>query len=189
MVDVGRLGACGDEVPRVVLQHRRCGATLERWRQAGVDRTQHPISLRVSPCGPSSTRSAPTRGRRLVKRAQELFAEGCPKTSKPPRQSRRDKGTKRSSTTKASAEIGWLARRRNIVTAATTKLPKTHNLVGAGHVGAALPGTQNVVGGRACGSRQVAAGSWARAAEVLGQSAARTTTATGRGGLPGQLIA
>ena len=34
-VDVGLLAACGDEVPRVVLQHRRCGATLQRWRQAG----------------------------------------------------------------------------------------------------------------------------------------------------------
>ena len=34
-VDVGRLAACGDEVPRVVLQHRRCGATFQRWRQVG----------------------------------------------------------------------------------------------------------------------------------------------------------
>ena len=50
-----------------------------------------------------------------------------------------------SSTTKASTDIGWLAKRRNIVTAAT-KLPSTHNLAGAGHVGAALPGAHNIVG-------------------------------------------
>ena len=35
--------------------------------------------------------------------------------------------------------------------------------------------------------RTAFAGSWARAAEVLGQAAAQTT-ATGSGGLPGQLI-
>ena len=81
----------------------------------------------------------------VVKRAQELFAVGCPKTRKPPRLSKRDKGAKRSSTTKASAEIGWLARRRSTVMAAT-KLPKTHNLVGAGHVATALPKTHNLVG-------------------------------------------
>ena len=34
-VDVGLLAAYGDEVPRVVLQHRRCGATFQRWRQVG----------------------------------------------------------------------------------------------------------------------------------------------------------
>ena len=126
----------------------------------------------------------------VVRRAQGLFAEGCPRTRNPPRQSRRDKGANMSSTTKASTEIGWLARRRSIVTAAA-KLPMTHvlvgsghmgaalpgtrNLVGAGHVGAALPGAHNLVGGRACRSRRVAAGSWARAAEVLGQASSNTT--------------
>ena len=34
--DVGLLfAACGDEVPRVVLHHRRYVATFQRWRQAG----------------------------------------------------------------------------------------------------------------------------------------------------------
>ena len=42
----------------------------------------------------------------VVRRAQELFASGCPRTRKPPRHSRRDKGTNRLSTTKASIEIG-----------------------------------------------------------------------------------
>ena len=81
----------------------------------------------------------------FVRRAQELFAEGCPRTRNPPRHPRRDKGTKRSSTTKASIDIGWLARRRSIVTVAA-KLPRTHNLVGAGHVGVALLGIHNLVG-------------------------------------------
>ena len=43
----------------------------------------------------------------VVRRAQELFAEGCPRARNPPKQSRRDKGAKRLSTTKASTEIGW----------------------------------------------------------------------------------
>ncbi|MFM7985376.1 MAG: hypothetical protein ACKPKO_39290, partial [Candidatus Fonsibacter sp.] len=72
----------------------------------------------------------------IVRRAQDLFAECCPKTMKPPRQSRRDKGTKTSLTTQASVEIRWLVRRCRIVTVAAT-LPRTHNLVWAGHVGAA----------------------------------------------------
>ena len=122
----------------------------------------------------------------VVRRDQELFAEGCPRTRNPPRHSRRDKGAKKLLTTKASTEIGWPARRRSIVTCAA-KLPRTHNLVGAGHAGAALPRTHDLVGARHVGARQIAAGSWARAAEVLGQAAAKTK-ATGRGGLPGQLL-
>jgi hypothetical protein len=74
----------------------------------------------------------------VVRRAQELFAEGCPRTRNPTRHSRRDKGIMRSSITKANTESGWLARRRSIVTAAT-KLPRTHSLVGAGRV-AEVPG-------------------------------------------------
>ena len=64
-VDVGRLAACGDEVPRGL-------AAPQVWSNVSALETgwaliepQHPRSLRVSPCGPSSTRSAPTRGRRL----------------------------------------------------------------------------------------------------------------------------
>ena len=34
-VDVGLFAACDDEIPRVVLQRRRCGATFQRWRQVG----------------------------------------------------------------------------------------------------------------------------------------------------------
>ncbi len=34
-VDVGLLAACGDEVPRLVLQHLRCGPTFQHWRQVG----------------------------------------------------------------------------------------------------------------------------------------------------------
>ena len=32
---VGLLATCGDEVPRLVLQHRKWRATFQRWRQAG----------------------------------------------------------------------------------------------------------------------------------------------------------
>ena len=95
----------------------------------------------------------------VVSRAQELFAEGCPRTRKLSRNSRRDKGTKRFSRTKTSTEIGWLARRRNMVRAAT-KLPRTHNLVGAGHVnvGVALPRTHDLVGAGHVGAAELPQG-------------------------------
>ena len=95
----------------------------------------------------------------VVSRAQELFAEGCPRTRKLSRNSRRDKGAKRFSRTKTSTEIGWLARRRNMVRAAT-KLPRTHNLVGAGHVnvGVALPRTHDLVGAGHVGAAELPQG-------------------------------
>ena len=88
----------------------------------------------------------------VVRRAQELFAEGCPRTRKLSRNSRRGKGAKRFSRTKTGTEIGWLARRRSIVTVAA-KLPRTHNSAGALHVGAALPRTHDLVGAGRVGGR------------------------------------
>ena len=41
---------------------------------------------------------------------------------------------------------------------AATKWPKTHNLVGAGHVGAALPGTHNFVGAAHVGAAKLPQG-------------------------------
>ena len=95
----------------------------------------------------------------VVSRAQELFAEGCPRTRKLSRSSRRGKGTKRFSRTKTRTEIGWLARRRNMVRAAT-KLPRTHNLVGAGrvNVGVALPRTHDLVGAGHVGAAELPQG-------------------------------
>ena len=86
------------------------------------------------------------------------------------------------------------------------KLPGAHNLVGAGHVGAALPGTHNLVGvwhvGVALpGTHNLVGAGHVEAAELpqgLGreqrkclakqQQQTNQTTATGRGGLPGHLI-
>ena len=73
----------------------------------------------------------------VVRRAQELFAEGCPRTRNPSRHLRRDKGIKRLLETKASTETGWLARRRSTVSVGA-RLPRTHSLVGAGQL-AELP--------------------------------------------------
>ena len=63
------------------------------------------------------------------------------------------------SKTKASTEIGWLRRRRRTVTVAA-KLPRTHNLVGAGHVnvGVALPRTHDLVGAGHVGAAELPQG-------------------------------
>ena len=119
-------------VMRYLVWSRRTASVEQRFSvgdRLGVDRTptsQESLTLRAvfDEVGADERKE-------VVKRAQELFAEGCPKARNPPHQSKRDKGTNMSSKTKASAEIGWLARRRNIVTAAT-KLPKAHELVGPG---------------------------------------------------------
>ena len=86
---------------------------------------------------------------------------------------------------------------------AATKLPKTHNLVGAGrvgaalagahdlvgagHVGAALPGTQNLLGVVCVGAAEFPQGLGREQRKCLAKH--QTNKATGRGGLPGQLIA
>ena len=75
----------------------------------------------------------------------------------PPRRPRRAKGAKRSFTTKASAGFGWLGRMRTIVTAAAN-LPGNHNLVRAGHVGAAVPGTHKLVGAAHVGAAELPQG-------------------------------
>jgi len=41
---------------------------------------------------------------------------------------------------------------------AATKWPRTHNIVGAGHVGAALPGTHNLVGAAHVGAAELPQG-------------------------------
>ena len=125
----------------------------------------------------------------VVSRAQELFAEGCPRTRKLSRNSRRGKGAKRFSRTKTSTEVVWLARRRNMVRVAA-KLPRTHNLVGAGHVnvGVALPRTHDLVGAGHVGAAELPQGLGQEQRKCLAKQQQKQS-ATGRGGLPRQLLA
>ena len=80
------------------------------------------------------------------------------------------------------------------------KLPRTHNLVEAGHVGVALPGTYNLVvaghvGAALPGTHKLVGAAHVGAAELPGERSGSAwpssskQSPTGRGGLPGQLIA
>ena len=73
---------------------------------------------------------------------------------------------------------------------AAAKLPKTHNLVGAGHVnvGVALPRTHDLVGAGHVGAAELPQGLGREQRKCLAKQQ-QQKTATGRGGLPGQLLA
>ena len=67
------------------------------------------------------------------------------------------------------------------------KLPRVHTLVGAGHVGAALPRTHDLVGAGHVGATELPQGLGREQRECLAKQHQKKT-ATGRGGLPGQLL-
>ena len=68
---------------------------------------------------------SPAEQEAVARRAQELFAEGCPCARPQARGPRRDKGTKRLSDNLAQTEAGWLRRRRGTVAAGAKARPSS----------------------------------------------------------------